>query len=114
MDFMVIFIHDREPRAEDPSVFADMGKFAGELAQKGKMRGGSPLHPEVEGARVRVANGNAMVTDGPFAETKEIIGGFFMVDCDSREEAVEIARRCPHGRIGTVEVRQVIPMGPGS
>ena len=55
--------------------------------------------------------GRATVTDGPFTETKEIIGGYFIIDCESREEAIEIAKKCPHGRVGTVEVRQIIPMG---
>jgi hypothetical protein len=75
------------------------------------MRGGAPLHPVEEGARIRVTGGEASVTDGPFTETKEIIAGYFMVDCDSREEAIEIAKQCPHARAGIVEVRQVIPVG---
>ena len=110
MDFMLIMITDRDAPG-DPSVFPEMGKFAGELASQGKMRGGSPLHPETEGARVRGGSGSPVVTDGPFAETKEVIGGYFLIDCESREEAVEIAKRCPHNKIGVVEVRQVIPMG---
>ena len=87
MDYLLIFINDREPRS-DETVFAEMGQFAGELAQRGKLKGGNPLHPENEGARVRVDGGESLVTDGPFTETKEIIGGFFIVDCDSREEAI--------------------------
>jgi hypothetical protein len=88
-----------------------MGKFAGELAAKGKIRGGSPLHPETEGARVRLSAGKPSVTDGPFMETKEVIGGFFMIDCKDMKEAIAIAKRCPHIKVGFVEVRQVIPMG---
>lgn len=111
MDFMLIFIHTDGAGDHDPSVFQDMGKFAGELAAQGKMRGGSPLHPVAEGARVCGGGASQVVTDGPFAETKEVIGGFFMIDCESREEAVELAKRCPHSRFGITEVRQVIPMG---
>ena len=110
MEFMLLMLTERDG-PDAPSVFPEMGKFAGELASQGKMRGGAPLHPETEGARIRVADGQPSVTDGPFTETKEVVGGFFMIDCESREEAVEIAKRCPHGRIGIVEVRQVIPMG---
>ena len=110
MDFMLIMITDRDG-PEDPSVFPEMGKFAGELAAQGKIRGGSPLHPETEGTRVRVRDGSLLVTDGPFAETKEVIGGYFLIDCESAEEAVELAKRCPHNRIGVVEVRQVLPVG---
>ena len=111
MDFMLIMITERDAPG-DPSVFPEMGKFAGELASQGKMRGGNPLHPETEGTRIRGAGSGQVVTDGPFAETKEVIGGFFMIDCESAEEAVEIAKRCPHNKIGLCEVRQVIPMGP--
>lgn len=88
-----------------------LGQFAGGLAQQGVLRGGSPLHPEVEGARIRVDGGAVNVTDGPFTETKEIIGGYFVLDCASREEAIEIAKKCPHGKVGIVEVRQVLPVG---
>ena len=112
MEFMLIFLSDRDAE-DDESVYAEMGKFAGELAGQGKMRGGAPLHPEEEGARVRASRGKPVVTDGPFTETKEVIGGFFMIECKSRKEAVEIAKRCPHNKVGTVEVRQVIPMGGG-
>jgi hypothetical protein len=111
MDFLLIMITDRDAPA-DPSVFPEMGKFAGELAAQGKLRGGSPLHPESEGARVRGDGPGQTVTDGPFTETKEVIGGYFLVDCGSREEAVALARRCPQNRIGLVEVREIIPMGP--
>ena len=64
MDFMLIMITDRDA-PEDPSEFSEMGKFAGELASRGKIRGGSPLHPETEGARVRGGGGNPVVTDAP-------------------------------------------------
>ncbi len=110
MEFMLIMITDRDAPG-DPSIFPEMGKFAGELASQGKIRGGSPLHPETEGTRIRGDGSGQLVTDGPFTETKEVIGGFFMIDCEGPEEAVEIAKRCPHSRIGVVEVRQVIPMG---
>jgi hypothetical protein len=110
MDFMLILGTLRDATF-DESVYPEMGRFAGELAAQGKIRGGSPLHPEGEGARVRLAGKRAVVTDGPFTETKEVIGGFFMIDAESLREAVEIAKRCPHLRNGFVEVRQVIPMG---
>jgi hypothetical protein len=83
----------------------EMGRFAGELAARGQMRGGAPLQPESAGARVQVRDGKAVVTDGPFAECKEVVGGFVVVDAGSRAEAIEIAKRCPHARAGLVEVR---------
>ena len=69
-------------------------------------------HPIAEGARVRAEGGAPIVSDGPFAETKEVIGGYFLVECESRDEAIEIAKRCPHARRGPVEVREVVPMVP--
>ena len=108
MEFMFVFFETDSPR---PDLMSEMGEFAGKLAAQGKMRGGAPLHSSAEGARIRVVDGRATVTDGPFTETKEIIGGYFLIDCESRDEAVEIAKTCPHAKVGNVEVRQVIPMG---
>ena len=110
MQFMLILGSQRGAKF-DESVYPKMGRFAGQLAAKGKLRGGSPLHGEEEGARVRLSRGKVVVKDGPFAETKEVIGGYFMIECKSRREAVAIAKRCPHLANGFVEVRQVIPMG---
>jgi hypothetical protein len=112
MQFLMIILDDRDAPEPDPAIFEAMGEFAGELAAQGKILGGSPLTPEQEGARVRQRGRKAMVTDGPFTETKEVIGGYFLVECESRDEALEIAKRCPHVRRGTLEVREVIPMGP--
>lgn len=111
MEFMLIMLTDRDTPM-DPSIMPEMGKFAGELAAAGKIRGGSPLHPETDGSRIRGIGDSAVVTDGPFTETKEVIGGFFLIDCESVAEAVQIGARCPHNKIGFTEVRQVIPMGP--
>jgi hypothetical protein len=110
VQFMLIF-GNRRGVQPDPSVYEEMGKFAGELAAQGKMRGGAPLHPEEQGARVRVEAGKPVVTDGPFTETKEVIGGFFMIEAKDRREAIAIAKRCPHARVGHVEVRRVMPVG---
>jgi hypothetical protein len=106
MEFVLIMLADREA-PEDPSLYPEMGRFAGELAGRGKLRGGAPLHPEAEGARV---TGSA-VAHGPFP-SRVVIGGYFVIDCRNRAEAIEIAKRCPHARVGTVEVRQLVPMGP--
>ena len=109
MEFLLIMRSDRDA-PDDPSVYPEMGKFAGELAASGKLRGGSPLHPERKGARVRAGRRGPVVSDGPF-KTKEVIAGYFLVECKSRKQAIAIAKRCPHTRVGVVEVRQVIPMG---
>ena len=106
MEFVLIMLADREA-PDDPSIHPEMGRFAGELAGSGTLRGGAPLHPESDGARV---TGDGVML-GPFP-SRVVIGGYFVIECKSRAEAIEIARRCPHTRVGTVEVRQVVPMGP--
>jgi len=105
VEFMFLIVDRKGVQAAEPISMAEMGKFAGELAQQGKLRGGAPLHPEAQGARVEVRDGKAIVTDGPFAESKEVIAGSFIVDAADRSEAIEIAKRCPHARAGIVEVR---------
>ena len=106
MEFILIMLADREA-PEDPNIYPEMGRFAGELAGRGKLRGGAPLHSEAQGARVT----GDLVTDGPFP-SRVVVGGYFVIDCKNRAEAIAIAKRCPHSRVGTVEVRQLVPMGP--
>jgi hypothetical protein len=84
-----------------------MNAFVRGLASQGKLRRGAPLVADSAGARVRVNGGKAVVTDGPFAESKEIVAGFWIIEVASRDEAIEIARRCPHARQGVVEVHPV-------
>ena len=90
---------------------AKMGRFAGELAQQGKLQGGNRLKPMAEAVRVRARGGRPVVTDGPFTEAKEMVGGFFVIEAANRDEAVEIAGRCPHTALGPVEVREVVEVG---
>lgn len=82
-------------------------QFCHELNKNGQYIHASPLHPSAETISVTVRDGKRLVTDGPFAETREQIGGYFMVEAGSIEEAVDIAGRLPSAAIGTVEVRQV-------
>lgn len=105
MDWMLLIV-DRvgEPPAEAVGM-AEMGRYAGELTQQGKRRGGAPLHAAAAGARVAVRGGRATVTDGPYAEAKEIVGGFIVIDAATRADAIEIAKRCPYARAGIVELR---------
>jgi len=104
---MLLFMERKGAPKGEPGGPAEMKKFAGELASQGKLRRGAPLVAESAGARVRVRDGKAFVSDGPFAESKEIVGGFWIIEAASREEAIEIARRCPHARHGVVEVHLV-------
>jgi hypothetical protein len=87
----------------------DMGKFNEELVKAGVMLSAEGLHPSSKGARVKFSKDKRFVTDGPFAETKELIAGFWLWQCKSKEEAIEWAKRCPNptGAEGEVEIRQV-------
>jgi hypothetical protein len=93
---------------------AELDELATELARRGTLRRGAPLRPEAEGARIRVQNGTAFVSHGPFAQAKEVVGGFWIVEAAGREEAVALARRAfeigeprPDARHGLVEVHAV-------
>ena len=106
MEYMLLIL-DRSGEPPRASVgVEEMTKFARELAERGILReAAGPLRPESEGARVRVRNGVATVTDGPFAETHEVVGGYFAVEVPDRAAAIEIAKRCPYARAGAIEVR---------
>ena len=105
MEFMLLFLERKG--VDDLQCFAEMKEFSGQLARQGKLRRGAPLAAESAAARIRVRDGKTLVTDGPFAESKEALGGFWIVEAASRAEAIEIARRSPHGRDGVVEVHPV-------
>jgi hypothetical protein len=96
-----------EPSVED---VAAMSKFNEELTQAGVLLSLDGLHPASEGARVRFSGGKGTVTDGPFAEAKELVGGYWLIQAKSKEEAVEWATRVPAGDGDMVEVRRVYEM----
>jgi hypothetical protein len=81
------------------------------LQDSGAMLGGEPLHPTSSATTVRVRNGKMLTTDGPFAETKEQLGGFYMVNCDNLDQAIEWAAKIPHAASGSIEVRPIMEMG---
>ena len=81
-----------------------------ELREKGAYVAGAPLQPTSTATTVRVRAGEHVTTDGPFAETKEQLGGYFLIDADSAEEALEWAARIPAARYGSIEVRPVLPV----
>ena len=90
-------------------LLADMGRFNEELVKAGVMQAGEGLHPSAKGARVRFSGRNRMVIDGPFAETKELVAGFWLWQCASLQEAVEWVKRCPNPMPGDseIEIRQI-------
>jgi hypothetical protein len=88
-------------------ILADMTAFNEELANAGMLLAGEGLHPSSKGARIRWATGSPTVTDGPFAETKELIAGFWIIQASSMEEAIEWMKRCPGEENSVLEIRQV-------
>ncbi len=97
---------------EREQCYKDSIELARDLAAKGQYLGANPLHPVAMATSVRVREGKRLVTDGPFAETREQLGGYFLVDAKDLDEALAIAGKIPAVRKGTVEVRPVIDM-PG-
>lgn len=89
--------------------YARMQAFAKDLQQRGELVSAESLKDTPSAARVSVRDGNARVLDGPFAEAKEMIGGFFLLTCTSRERATEIAQACPAAGWATIEVRELGP-----
>jgi len=94
--------------AEREQCYVDSTRLAQELDAKGQLLSVNPLQPISTAATVRVREGKRVVTDGPFAETREHLGGYFLVEAKDREEAISIAERIPGARKGTVEVRPVL------
>jgi len=114
MKYMLLIYGDEHAldAAERQACYEESTALAQALARAGQYVAASPLQPTATAASVRVRDGKPIVTDGPFAETREQLGGYFLVDATSREEALAIATRIPMAKRGTVEVRPVIEI-PG-
>ena len=96
--------------AEREQCYVDSTQLCHSLAAQGKFLGANPLHPVASATSVRVREGKRLVTDGPFAETREQLGGYFVVDAKDLDEAISIASRIPGAKKGTVEVRPVLEL----
>jgi hypothetical protein len=96
---------------EGAAILAEYGKFMDEMGKRGILQGGERLQPTTTATTVKVRNGSVLTSDGPFAETKEQLGGYFMVDCKDLDEAIEVASKIPGARLGTIEVRPIWEMG---
>lgn len=113
MRFMVIVKADKNSEAgklPDQQLLTAMGQYNQELVDAGVMLAGEGLHPTSKGARVKFSGANRTVMDGPFAETKELIAGFWIFQVKSKEEAIEWVKRAPNPMPGTeseIEIRQV-------
>ena len=112
MRFMVLVKADKNTEAgalPDEKLLTEMGKFNEELAKAGVLLAGEGLHPSSKGARVHFSGSKRTVIDGPFAETKELVAGYWLWNVKSKEEAIEWVKRCPNptGTEAEIEIRQV-------
>ena len=112
MKFMLLVHHNEEsfrerPERERQQMLQESVRLAQQLFESRQYFDAGPLHETSETICLRVQDGKSLVTDGPFAETREQIGGYFLVEAKDLDEAIEIAARIPGAQIGTVEIRQV-------
>jgi hypothetical protein len=115
MRYMLLICSDEKveaavPEAEMSAIVQGHMRFAEELRKTGKMVLGERLRPEADASRIRLKAGQRQVIDGPFAETKEVLGGFYVIECDDKQEAVEWAKKIPLRPDSFVEVRPVWKM----
>lgn len=96
--------------ADREAVMDDMAVWTARLVEQGSLRGGAPLQASGQARSVRSRGGTPSATDGPYAETKEVIGGFCLIDAPSMEAAVVLAEGCPAARYGGVEIREILAM----
>jgi hypothetical protein len=114
MAYMLLIVEPRDQRlqrseSEGRAVYDQMRRFADGLQSRGKLLACESLASDKDGTRVQVREGRPRLMDGPFAEAKEMVGGFFLLDCETREEALAIAAECPAAQWCTVEVRRTAP-----
>jgi hypothetical protein len=111
MKYMLLIYLDEQhaiDEAEREHCYAESTQLALDLNSKGQFLGSNPLHPSSTATTVRIRDGKSLVTDGPFAETREQLGGYFLIDAKDLDAAIGIALRIPGARFGTVEIRPVI------
>jgi hypothetical protein len=114
MQYMLLIYLDENALSQTDSehCYQESAQYARELAGKGKCSASAPLYPTSTATSVRVRDGKRLVTDGPFAETREQLGGYYLINAEDLDEAIGIAAGIPAGRFGTVEIRPVIEI-PG-
>jgi hypothetical protein len=110
MKYMLLVYLDENclDEVERQQCYADSAQLTRELHEQGKYIGAGPLHPTTTATSVRVRDGKRLVTDGPFAETREQLGGYYLIDAHDLDEALKIAERIPAAKHGTVEIRPVL------
>ena len=114
MKYMLLIYFDERAlsQTEREQCYEESAEFARQINEREQYLAAAPLHPTSTATNVRVRDGKRLVTDGPFAETREQLGGYFLVSAKDLDEAIDIAARIPAGRWGTVEIRPVVEV-PG-
>jgi len=107
---LLIYLDEKGPmtEAERDQCYVESAQYAQELHSKGQFLGASPLHPTSTATSLRMREGAPLVTDGPFAETREQLGGYFVVEAKDLDEALGIAKGIPAAKWGTVEIRPIL------
>ncbi len=118
MQYLLLIYDDEKiwrdmPKEESDRMFAEYMQFSADIRKSGHHRAGDALQPVSTATTVRVRNGKTQTTDGPFAETKEQLGGYYLIEAKDLDEATKIAARIPSARIGSIEVRPVILFDQG-
>ena len=116
MQFLLLIYHneaeyEKRPAAQTEVIHMEYRQLMAELGQKGKLLAGGQLKSTSTATTVRVRDGKRAVTDGPFAETKEQLGGYFLVEAGDLDEAIAIAARIPSAKNGSIEVRPMVAQG---
>ena len=115
MKYMLLIYHEEQSwdsvsEAERLQIYSEYGKLREQLESRGQFVDGSELQPVTTATTVRVRDGKELVTDGPFAETHEQLGGYFLINAENLDEATSIAAQIPSARTGTVEIRPLVEM----
>ena len=110
MKYMLLVYLDEQALSESERehCYVESAQLACDLSASGKYLSASPLHPVATATSVRIRNGKRLVTDGPFAETREQLGGYYLIDARDLDEAMSIAERIPGAKFGTIEIRPVL------
>jgi hypothetical protein len=114
----LILIYSEEPTSPPPEaqiaeIGAAYGAYTGMLRERGAFLGGDELQPTATSTTIRVRDRQTLITDGPFAETKEALGGFYLIEAADLDEAIELAKGCPGANWGSVEVRPILEQSGG-
>lgn len=114
MSYIMMILEPRGQRRtrspeEGQAAWDSMVAFGADLKARGLLLAGESLRPDERGTRLQVRSGKSTLIDGPFAEAKEMVGGFFLLDCETKEQALAIAQQCPAAQWATIEVRETGP-----